>query len=710
MRFLAFLFTTIICQLLLAQAPDAYHNALLTQLQSEWGLAGGTFVLPPNETTLASQRAAYGCTVTNLAPAGQDFSQSVQLDIATQGNNPWDAGMFWSNEAPLQTGDRILVVAWMRISPGSGSTGKVSLFAEDGTTYEKEIYLTADLTDTWEQYLIPFESGSNYAGGEFNLGFHLAYQAQQVEIAGVNALNYEQTVSLDDLPTQYPVTYPGADPQAPWRAAAHARIEQHRKGDMQLTVQDAQGQPLANTEVRVHMLRHHYAFGTAVTPRRLQGNPQYDATYCQHLLDLDGQGHGFNMVVPENALKWRAWEYNYAGTPVETGQGLQWLLGQGVKTRGHVLLWPGWQYMPDDMEPEGNNPAYLENRIMGHVDAVLNDPTIRSVVREWDVINEISHVRDLENALAGQPGYPTGREIYAEVLKQARAEDPNLISYLNDYEVLSFGSQTGAAYERFKEFIQQAIDGGGPVDGIGFQGHMGTNLVAPDSLYAILEDCHQEFGLPIKITEYDLDGVLEDSLEARYLGDFLTMIFSHPATNGFLMWGFWDGAHWKDNAPLFYQDWSPKPALATFNQLVFDQWWTDTTLMTDADGKVSLSGYYGDYRLVANPAGTPLSQDFGFSEALDTTLQLGVNTSVDVHDQILWNAFPNPVSHSLTLTLPDETGWGVSLTDISGRIWKQAAARNRAVWDLSELPQGAYLLVLSHQDGRRAHRLVLKEN
>ena len=29
------------------------------------------------------------------------------------------------------------------------------------------------------------------------------------------------------------------------------------------------------------------------------------------------------------------------------------------------------------------------------------------------------------------------------------------------------------------------------------------------------------------------------------------MIFSHPATNGFLMWGFWDGAHWKDNAPYF---------------------------------------------------------------------------------------------------------------------------------------------------------------
>ena len=120
--------------------------------------------------------------------------------------------------------------------------------------------------------------------------------------------------------------------------------------------------------------------------------------------------------------------------------------------------------------------------------------------------NEIAHVRDLENALAGQPGYPTGREIYAEVLQQVKQEDPEIISYLNDYEILSFGSETGPAYERFKGFIQEAIDAGGEVEGIGFQAHMGTNLVAPDTPYAILEDCYQEFGLPIKITEYDLRG------------------------------------------------------------------------------------------------------------------------------------------------------------------------------------------------------------
>ena len=41
--------------------------------------------------------------------------------------------------------------------------------------------------------------------------------------------------------------------------------------------------------------------------------------------------------------------------------------------------------------------------------------------------------------------------------------------------------------------------------------------------------------------------------------------------------------------------------LATFNELVFDRWWTDTTLSTDANGRVSLDGFYGDDEVEVAP-------------------------------------------------------------------------------------------------------------
>lgn len=32
--------------------------------------------------------------------------------------------------------------------------------------------------------------------------------------------------------------------------------------------------------------------------------------------------------------------------------------------------------------------------------------------------------------------------------------------------------------------------------------------------------------------------------------DALRVYFSHPAVDGVLMWGFWDGAHWQPDAVL----------------------------------------------------------------------------------------------------------------------------------------------------------------
>lgn len=682
-------------------AQDTYHATLLNQLQNDYGLTGSNWVLTSNEGTNISNAIKYGINFQQTTISGQDFDAVAQMTVPGTGSNPWDAGYFNANVNTVQAGDKVLLVLWLRAAPGGIVPGKINIFVENSTTYFKEVQLTVNPQSAWLQYLIPFESTATYTASQLNTGFHLAYQQQVIEMGGMTLLNYGNSVSLSQLPSQLNNEYyPGSEPNAPWRAQAASRIEQHRKADMVIRIQDDQGNPIPNTPVRVEMLRHAFAFGTAVTPRRLAGNSLNDPTYQSKLTNLDGKGHGFNWVVTENALKWRAWEQGWAGTPAETVKGIQWLTDRNIKVRGHVLVWPGWDFMPPDMQNNASNPTYLRNRIDGRLDEILNYPGVRGKVQEWDFINEIAHERDLENAFSGKPGYTTGREIYPEIIAQAYSEDASLISYINDYNILSNGSVLGGDYVLFKSMLDEIVGAGSHLDGIGFQAHMGGALVAPDSLYAILEDCYQIYGKDIKITEYDQADIISDSLSAKYTGDFLTMIFSHPAVNGFMMWGFWDGAHWHNHAPLYEQNWDPKPTHATFVDLVFTQWWTDSTVTTDANGELVLRGFKGDYQITTSHDSVDWIAELSVGQNLDTTLVLSMVGLADQLDPALIKVYPNPAQNILVVELPQLDNWTLSLVDLLGKqVAQQDVLGLTQKMNVQDYPAGIYYLRISNARG-----------
>ena len=66
-------------------------------------------------------------------------------------------------------------------------------------------------------------------------------------------------------------------------------------------------------------------------------------------------------------------------------------------------------------------------------------------------------------------------------------------------------------------------------------------------------------GLKEQVTEFD-QNTTDTILQADYLSDYLTLVFSEPNFNSFLMWGFWDGMSWINNAPIYAQNWSLKPS------------------------------------------------------------------------------------------------------------------------------------------------------
>lgn len=71
---------------------------------------------------------------------------------------------------------------------------------------------------------------------------------------------------------------------------------------------------------------------------------------------------------------------------------------------------------------------------------------------------------------------------------------------------------------------------------------MGSNPTPPERVLQVFDD-FAELGLRMSITEYDAQGAAPD-IAADYMRDILICAFSHPAMHNFLMWGFWDGAHW----------------------------------------------------------------------------------------------------------------------------------------------------------------------
>ena len=127
------------------------------------------------------------------------------------------------------------------------------------------------------------------------------------------------------------------------------------------------------------------------------------------------------------------------------------------------------------------------------------------------------------------------------------------------------------------------------------QGHFGTTVTPPETVVRIL-DRFAKFGKPIQVTEFDLP-IADEKGQAQIPRDFLTAIFSHPATDAFTMWGFWEGKMWQPPAAFIRKDWTVKPNGQAWMNLVLKEWWTDMNTTTGPDGSCTTRGFLGDYKV-----------------------------------------------------------------------------------------------------------------
>jgi len=475
----------------------------------------------------------------------------------------------------LERNDWVLASFYVRAIERSGEVAQVKLNFERGAPpYTKSLSAGLQVPDSWKRYQIPFQIAESYNPREAYFDFWIGYDPQVIEIGGVKIEKQLPGFNPQGIDTGY--TYQGREADAPWRKAAAERIEEIRKAELSVTVVDTEGQPIPNTAVEVRMKRHEFGFGTAVVAQALLSNAPDDLKYKEWYFQL------FNQAVFENDFKWPQFESNRA----RSVQGLDWLRQQGITNiRGHNLVWPGLQYLPNDVRSLIANPAALRQRIQTHITDVMR--ATQGKFRDWDVINEPIPNTDLQKAL--------GDEAMVDWFKQAREADPSARLFINEFNIIPNEAGNRVKQDEYFRLIQWLKEKGAPVDGLGEQGHFGQSLTGIDRAKQIL-DRFASLGLVIQVTEFDID-IVDEKLQADYTRDYLTLCFSHPSIDSFLMWGFWEGRHWKPRAAILRRDWSLKPNGEVWRDLTTKEWWTNVDLKSGQSGEAFTRGFLGEYEV-----------------------------------------------------------------------------------------------------------------
>ena len=99
--------------------------------------------------------------------------------------------------------------------------------------------------------------------------------------------------------------------------------------------------------------------------------------------------------------------------------------------------------------------------------------------------------------------------------------------------------------------------------------------------------------------------------QAREISEMYSVLFSHPLVEAITTWDFNDGCWLKAPSGFVHEDNSLKPSYEALKQLIHGDWETHETLITDAEGCLSFTGFKGGYtvRADAGSAGFTLDKD-----------------------------------------------------------------------------------------------------
>lgn len=398
---------------------------------------------------------------------------------------------------------------------------------------------------------------------------------------------------------------------------AEARIQQYRTGPAEIRVQDREGGPLANTAVRVRLVRHEFKLGCNAFPLgsvvRAALDPAALQAYQERFAGL------FNYATLP--LYWGYYEPKPGETrEADVREMAAWCREQGIVVKGHPLAWheifPEWAKALPDAEVR----RLQEQRITGLVRG------FKGTIDIFDVINEATVSGKFDNAIGRWVKERGAAKLTADFLQRAHEANPDAELLYNDFNVSA----------DFEQLVADLVKQDAPFSAVGIQSHMHRELWPVEKLWAVCET-YARFGKPLHFTEAtvlsgrfkakddtDWHTVHTDWLttpegeqrQLEYGRKLFTVLFSHPAVEAITWWDFSDRNSWAGApAGLLRKDMSPKPLYDWLVEAFHHTWSTDVTVQSDENGTVSLRGFYGEYEVTATDrAGAELRGNVTFAK------------------------------------------------------------------------------------------------
>ncbi|HEX7584114.1 MAG TPA: endo-1,4-beta-xylanase, partial [Prolixibacteraceae bacterium] len=343
----------------------------------------------------------------------------------------------------------------------------------------------------------------------------------------------------------------------------------------------------------VEQVSHEFWFGCALPNQMFDGSIPESETkqFKEKFLE------NFNSAVTENAVKWLNMERQKGKVNYSTVDAiLKWTEENNIPLRGHNLFWG----IPEYVQPwlKELSDVELEQTLKNRAETVT--ARYKGRFHEYDLNNEMVHGNYYEDRL--------GAGITKKMADWTQTGDPEVKLFLNDYDIL-----TGIKLPEYMAQIRKLLKQGVPIAGIGVQGHLHAETFDRVQLKNALDSLAQ-FHLPIRITEFNMPGQRskyykdhnlnmtseEQVLMAKELVDYYKICFAHPAVEGILMWGFWEGANWIRPSSLYKRDWTPTPAANAYHNLIFKEWWTGEKGKTNRKGEYSVPAFFGKYKVTVN--------------------------------------------------------------------------------------------------------------
>jgi endo-1,4-beta-xylanase len=237
----------------------------------------------------------------------------------------------------------------------------------------------------------------------------------------------------------------------------------------------------------------------------------------------------WNQITPENAGKWGSVQSsgssNYNWTTLDSIY--SYATKNNVIFKQHCFLWGSQQ--PGGSLTETNVKNWMTEFCKRYPQTKVID-----VVNEPPPHTTPSYANSIGGGTNGDWKW------IANAFTWARAACPNAILVLNDYNNIEWSSDNS----HFISIVKAIQSANAPIDAIGAQSHdLDHSGISSSTVKPLLEKLHTETGLPIYITEMDIDSS-DDATQLKMYQDYFPLFLETEYVKGITIWGWIYGQTW----------------------------------------------------------------------------------------------------------------------------------------------------------------------